>query len=595
MSVERIKYPLLIAENIENDLVFLKNALKRECAGQVWLDIKDCTTGQEARAVLRETLCPFVSLDRRMPEQIAGAQVDDLGDRLRDLAVRLNPLSHVGMLTAYPDPQSAYDAGSARSTYKIKKDMTAIDYAKVIVSEIRAFERTIAWQKAATVLPPVLAAFAKDIADDDDSDDAVLRRSACARSLWESGIHFIALMELAAVTFIKPALLRGIHVPHGRIDNESVIILIKQLTPALQAALKEAGYPAQAREVGRFIGHSTFMLALRMLQDVRNQSAHSAPVVARTLFLENASSFLTFLLGVSLWALHPLVVGLKVVPWGTSNGLKAKRLHGSWNLTSTPTWIWDARSSMQVNPNHVYQALIEPEAEDRALLIPLYPLIRFERSGEAFSLWLAHDASKGLYCNVANGIIYKFEDGALSAWWNEYHRVKAMPGQAWQVEGVEEPASIMKAPESERIETPEPERPETDVRKILAEFYISTIRANPKEQDETYQASFDGEAKAKDVLHFLEKRNDLLLSELAYVSIGGADGSEIMYILRNSPVRFGILVEFSDYGAVSARKGSDLLKRDGKELVVLQGDAMKRIRACGDILSRWREKDLFKA
>lgn len=586
MNIERVRYPLLIAEDKTQDLVFLRNAIKRECGGQIWLDIKECTTGAETRAELRQTVYPFVSLDRQMPEHLHGPLIEDLGDNLRELAVRLNPLSCVAVFTAYPEYRSAHKAGTDHSTYEGKSGMTANEYAKVVVNEIRVFERTIAWQRAASVLPPILAALAKDIAGGDASDDAVLLRSASATSLWESGIHLIALTELAVATFIKPALLRNARLQPGRLDNEWAILVIEQLTPALQDALAQAGHPTQAREMGRFIGHSPFLFALRVLQNVRNTSAHNGPAVASSMFLENTPSFVMFLMGLTLWALHPLVIGLRVVPWGTSNGLKGKALHGAWNLTPTPTWTWDPRVSMQINPDHLYHALTEPEAEDRVLLTPLYPLVRVQRAGETCNMWLAHDLSRGLYRNLADGAIQRFEDGALATWWNQRHMVKASSATIRQVEGGNEPAAGERTVKAAHMETVETELSKR-LRENIREFYISAARADPSEQDERYQASFDGTAKAKELLQFIERRNDVSLLDSAYVSIGGADGSEIVHVLRNSPVRFGILVEASDHGAALARKGSDLLKSSGKELVVLQGDAMQRIRDCGGILSGW--------
>jgi hypothetical protein len=619
MNGEKVSYPLLIAEDVKQDLVFLRNAIKRECGGQIWVDIKECTTGAETRRQLQEGLFLFVSLDREMPEQANGKLIEDLGDHLRELAVRLNPLSHVAVFTAHPEFRSAYQAGSDGSIYIAKTfDMTAKEYGRIILTEIRAFEQTIAWRKAATVLPPILATLAKDVAAGDDSDEAVLTRSASARSLWESGIHLIALMELAAISFIDPAILREVRLQTGRLENESAILLIQQLTPALQSALAQTGYPTQAREVSRFIGNASFMLALRVLQNVRNISAHNVPVVARTVFLDNTPSFVTFLMGLSLWALHPLVIDLRVVPWGTSNGLRAKALRGAWNLAPTPTWIWDTRLTMQINPAHVYHALIEPEAEGRALLIPLHPFVRVERAGETLTLWLAHDLSRGLYRNINDGTIGRFEDGALQAWWNQHRTVK---GSSIALAGVR--AVRESVPPKDEVRSVQPEttgcessatagvktvgesvppkdevrsvQPETTGRESSSErlrenirtFYQAAAKRDPREQDERYQASFDGSAKAREFLQFAERRKDLNLSEFVYVSIGGGDGSEIKHALLNSPVRVGILVEASDHGAASGREGGDFLKRNGKELVVLQGDAMQRMRDCGGILSEW--------
>lgn len=589
MIAEKLRYHLLIAEDSEKDLTFLRNAVKQACAGTLWLDITECAAAGSARKTIRTVLCPFVSVDKRMPEEAGGVLIDDLGDGLRELAVRLNPLSTVGMFTAFPEFRSSYKAGVDGSKYFEKRaGMTAGEYAKLIVSDIRSFEGVQAWQKAAVTLPPVLAAYAKDIAAGDDTDAGLLKRSTYAISLWETGLRVVALVELAALAFLEPAALKDVPIPRGRLDNEPIIALIERLTPLLQSTLEQSGHLVQARELGRFFSNRIFLSTLRTLQQVRNVSIHSGPVIVRDSFLENLPPFVTFLLGMSFWALHPIVADLKVVPWGVSNGLTGKRLEGAWNLTPTRTWTWDSRSNMQINPAHVYQVFGEPETDDKALIIPLYPLVRFTHAADGHSLWLAQDPTKDTYVNPSNGAIQRFDDGALAAWWERYCRRGA--GAATPSLLPAEKHEVSQNESEQAGNTSSTKSPADAPARTIAQFYIPVDKIPAAERDESYQAHFDGESKSKDVLAFLQKTKALVLSDLAYVSIGGGDGSEISYALRNSAIRRGILVEFSDYGAATARTRSESLKADGKELVVLQGDAMQRIQDCGDILSRWRQE-----
>jgi hypothetical protein len=299
-----------------------------------------------------------------------------------------------------------------------------------------------------------------------------------------------------------------------------------------------------------------------------------------------------FLTGLSLWALHPLVTGLKVVPWGTSNGLTGRSLQGAWDFAPTQTWIWDPRGGLQIDPAHIYQALIEPEAEDKALLIPLFPLVRVEPAGDGLSLWLADDLSRGLYWNVTDGTRQRFGDGALTAWWNQHHIAHRSMGSVSQLQPQRDAQPPGRMSEAVGETTLAAETPGKRLRENVRDFYVSGGRADPKENDERYQASFDGAAKAREFLHFVDGKNDLRLSDCAYVSIGGGDGSEIAHVMLNSPVRMGILVETSDSGAARARESREVLMRNGKELVVLQGDAMHRIQDCGGILSGWRSKGM---
>jgi|GEM_PF-2935451 len=595
MNEEKIKYPILIAEDIEEDLRFLRNEIKKTCAGQIWLDIHECRAANPAREFLRQRLYPFISLDKNMPEQIDGPVQEDIGDELRNLSRHLNPLASISVLTAYPKWKSAYEAGSIGVKYYSKKETTAGQYAKAIVEDICAFERQDAWQRAASILPPVLAAFCKDIATTDDTSSGILLRTNYATSLWEAGIRLLSLIEISSLAFLDPTLLQRMNLVQGRLDNEPIIKIIEQLTPALHGALERVGCQSQARELSRFFGHTMFTSAVRNLQQIRNATTHSPPVPDTDVFLENLPDFVTFLLGLSFWALHPIVMDLKVVPWGLSNGLRGKQVKGLWEMTATPTWSWERPASMQVNPKHVYQFLIEPEAEDKAIAFSLHPLIRISRTQGTYSLWHAHDPLKNLYRDLSSGKTMYF-DNALSEWWKAYVLQKTksivLPANNADIDlrnNREEKSRDLS--KHRKKKTPPPGKLLT---KQIHEYYLPVERIGPEERDESYQATFDGESKAKDVLAFLNRCEGVPLPRIAYVSIGGGDGSEIAYILSNSTVMNGILIEFSDYGSAEARKYRERLKEANKQLVVMQGDAMQRIRDCGDKLHKWQKDGLIE-
>jgi hypothetical protein len=127
---------------------------------------------------------------------------------------------------------------------------------------------------------------------------------------------------------------------------------------------------------------------------------------------------------------------------------------------------------------------------------------------------------------------------------------------------------------------------EDRVRRVLSEVNLPSTRCAP---DQRYFDRFrkSGEAKAKDFL--TELRNyDLDESRLGILSIGGSEGSEIDFILRNSNISCGILLEDSFRAAEIARARASELKGIGKELLVFQGDATRKIDEVVGLLNEWK-------
>ena len=82
----------------------------------------------------------------------------------------------------------------------------------------------------------------------------------------------------------------------------------------------------------------------------------------------------------------------------------------------------------------------------------------------------------------------------------------------------------------------------------------------------------------------------MVLDRLDYVSIGGGDGFEVAFAMHNKNIRYGLIVEPSDYGTEEARRRKQALKAKGKELIVLQGDAMQRLGDCSKKLREWKQR-----
>lgn len=112
--------------------------------------------------------------------------------------------------------------------------------------------------------------------------------------------------------------------------------------------------------------------------------------------------------------------------------------------------------------------------------------------------------------------------------------------------------------------------------------------------DDDYQALFHekGDRKAQDVLHALGADTQLTPQQLhswAIVSVGGAHGGELEYLLRHSAARFGILVEYSACSARHAQNTADALRDElGKTMVVLRADALEAKGMVRQCLVHWR-------
>lgn len=107
--------------------------------------------------------------------------------------------------------------------------------------------------------------------------------------------------------------------------------------------------------------------------------------------------------------------------------------------------------------------------------------------------------------------------------------------------------------------------------------------------DEKYQHGFseEGKRKAQYILDFIEnqvKGAGIDPRTMGYVSLGGADGSELEYVLRHTEIRHGVLLEYSDKANEYARFRAEGLKRTGKTMHVLQGDALARLSDAADRL-----------
>ncbi len=131
-----------------------------------------------------------------------------------------------------------------------------------------------------------------------------------------------------------------------------------------------------------------------------------------------------------------------------------------------------------------------------------------------------------------------------------------------------------------------------DVDKIINDLINYNNSSNKPLKDEEYQKIFEeeGTKKAEYIINHLRTHSELEnedLSRYVYLSIGGADGSEVEAIFRDTEVENAILVEISDAASDLARNRSKKLKKElGKSLVVIQGDTTQRMT---DVLKKMEE------
>lgn len=82
------------------------------------------------------------------------------------------------------------------------------------------------------------------------------------------------------------------------------------------------------------------------------------------------------------------------------------------------------------------------------------------------------------------------------------------------------------------------------------------------------------------------------LDRLAYVSIGGGEGAELFWVLKNTEVPFGVLVEMNANACEAARLAAGTLT-PGKQGTVIEGDVTQKIQELQTVLQKAKEEDLI--
>jgi len=114
------------------------------------------------------------------------------------------------------------------------------------------------------------------------------------------------------------------------------------------------------------------------------------------------------------------------------------------------------------------------------------------------------------------------------------------------------------------------------LRKLLREAYGTDSLDTTSDYDASFAA--EGARKVafiKDDLKNLFEQKKLAAEDIVLLSVGGADGSDVVEILKRTKITHGILLEYSREQAQKARDASNRLRRIGKHLIVFQGDATR--------------------
>jgi len=124
------------------------------------------------------------------------------------------------------------------------------------------------------------------------------------------------------------------------------------------------------------------------------------------------------------------------------------------------------------------------------------------------------------------------------------------------------------------------------------EVKTETSRSFYEEYHESFSES--GQHKGESVLRQINSlASKPKLKDLAYVSIGGSEGSELEYVLKNSDICRGVLLEMDTYACQIAK--AKMASLDGcKELKVLSGDIVEQIQPLQDILKTWKDEGKIK-
>ena len=138
----------------------------------------------------------------------------------------------------------------------------------------------------------------------------------------------------------------------------------------------------------------------------------------------------------------------------------------------------------------------------------------------------------------------------------------------------------------------------TDLNEYITEFLkVAHDKESLRILDASYQDEFkdEGERKSEYIVEDLRHhaKKGISLESIVLLSIGGADGSEVVSILEKTAINKAVMIEYSQEGAEAARIRAKKLSRINpkKEFRVICGDATQQLESALDIIEDWRSED----
>lgn len=571
------KYSILIVEDDKDQLNLVKNQIKKSCSNEIWLTIFEAEYGNRAKEILTSNVIPFLSLDQLIQMDKDGPFSSKHGIEILNYAFTFQPFRIANVFTNHhPEWTANHSIFTGEGVNYYSKEVGMDNYGKIFIESIRKFEKEEAWKLGSEILPPLFSEFCLRIISNLDEHPYLSLKNIT--NLWEAFIRLFSFMNLCILDYFDENISNYLINKNSRLDNHDFIQIIFSSKEQIINVLKKNDFFTQQSEISRFLYSENTENSINSIISLRNLFAHDPVEKSSNMFSENLSSFINLLFGCSFWNLHPLATDIKVITWGNRYAFEGQPLIGQHRYIEKRKWNWD--SKIVVKNDQIYQILSEPLENERALIIPLYPLIRLEFGDKNVVFWFAHEPEKNRYRDPVSGEKKDFHDNDLSQWWKK--RVAQSINSNFN-EGTSQPLNG----KGKVIDTP------NNIKNLLSNFLKNYYSFNENtafnEADEQYQLTFSGKKKAIEVLEYLSSIRNINYSKMVYVSIGGADGSEIEHILLETNIEYGIVIEYSDYGAKMAQQRSENLKSKGKNLYVLHGDVMMRLKDCKSKLNEWKK------
>lgn len=126
---------------------------------------------------------------------------------------------------------------------------------------------------------------------------------------------------------------------------------------------------------------------------------------------------------------------------------------------------------------------------------------------------------------------------------------------------------------------------------LLTNLNLPRTPEDERSYEETYQKSFQDEGERKiqklvNRIRSLEREGRIDIEKVGYLSLGGADGSEVKAFLEQTHAKFGALIEISEFGTNIARRHAEKLLAQDKNFKVIQGDVISEIPTAVDFFKR---------